>query len=120
VNGKVDEFGRALVHLKIRSTENDAESEISAWVDTAFNGELVMPASIIEAAGLKQSGGIRASLADGGEVTLETFACEVNWFGEDKLIEVIANDGAVPLLGVQLLIGHRLTVDYSEMTVTIE
>jgi hypothetical protein len=53
-------------------------------------------------------------------VTLESFACVVDWFGEERRIEVIGNEGAVPLLGVQLLISHRLTVDYSKMTVAIE
>lgn len=120
MNGDVDEIGRALVKMRIRPSENGKESEILAWVDTAFNGELVMPLSMIEAAGLRQSGGTRARLADGSEVTLESFACVVDWFGECTLIEVMANDGEVPLLGVQLLIGHRLTIDYLEMTVTIK
>lgn len=63
MKGKVDEFGRALVRLKLRSGNNEAKSEILAWVDTAFNGELVMPAKMIEEAGLEQSGGVRATLA---------------------------------------------------------
>jgi len=60
VKGIVDEFGRALVTVKIRSNENGKSIEILAWVDTAFNGELLMPAPMIDAAGLGQSGGIRA------------------------------------------------------------
>jgi hypothetical protein len=34
--------------------------------------------------------------------------------------EVVANDGELRLLSIGLLIGHRLTVDYIQLTVTIE
>ena len=75
---------------------------------------------MIESLGLEQSAGIRARLADGNEVTLESYACILDWFGDQRAVEVIANDGEVPLLGIGLLIGHRLTVDYTDLTVSIE
>lgn len=120
MNGFVDESGRALLALSIRSASNSKPIEITAWVDTAFNGELVVPHAIIEAAGLGQSAGIRARLADGNEVTLEAYTCILDWFGDERAVEVISNDGQMPLLGIGLLLGHRLTVDYSEMTLTLE
>ena len=120
MNGHVDEFGRAVVELTIRSGATGEPFPISAWVDTAFNGELVIPQTLIDAAGLEQTGGILARLADGNDVVLESYACELDWFGERRQVEVVANDGQLPLLGVTLLLGHRLTVDYSELTLTIE
>ena len=60
MNGLVDEFGRALLDLKIRSNSNEDPVEVAVWVDTAFNGELVVPRAIIESLGLAQSAGIRA------------------------------------------------------------
>lgn len=53
-------------------------------------------------------------------MTLEAYACELDWFGSRRAVEVIANDGEFPLLGIGLLIGHRLTIDYTDLTVTIE
>jgi clan AA aspartic protease len=120
MNGIVDEFGRALLDLRIRSVDMDELVDITAWVDTAFNGELVVPRAIVETVGLEQSAGIRARLADGNEVTLESYACILDWFGNKRAVEVIANDGQMPLLGIGLLIGHRLTVDYTELTVNLE
>jgi len=73
VNGTVDEFGRALVTLTIRASQDAEPTIIQAWIDTAFNGELVMPI-----------------------------------------------EGEYPLLGIGLLIGHRLVVDYTQLTITIE
>ena len=120
MNGTVDEFGRALVTLTIRANQDAESTNIHAWIDTAFNGELVIPRRMVEAAELEQTAGIDARLADGNAVTLESFTCILNWFGEDKAVEVIASDGEFPLLGIGLLVGHRLIVDYPELTVTIE
>ncbi len=120
MNGAVDEFGRALVKLSIRANRDAEKTTVQAWIDTAFNGELVIPKRIIEAAQLEQSAGIDARLADGNSVTLESFTCLLDWFDNERAIEVIANDGEYPLLGIGLLIGHRLIVDYTQLTVTIE
>lgn len=120
MKGLVDEFGRALLDLKICSTGNEDPIEITVWVDTAFNGELVVPRVMIESLGLEQSAGIRARLADGNEVTLESYACILDWFGDRRGVEVIANNGQMPLLGIGLLIGHRLVVDDTHLIVSLE
>jgi len=120
VNGLVDEYGRALITLTIRANADARNTEMQAWIDTAFNGELVIPRRMIEVAQLEQSAGIEARLADGNAVMLESFTCLLDWFGKDVAVEVIANDGEYPLLGIGLLVGRRLTVDYTGMTVTLE
>lgn len=102
------------------ASNRTASCEITARVDTAFNGELVIPQVMVEAIGLEQSAGVRARLSDGNEVTLESYTCVLDWFGEKRPVEVIANDGHTPLLGIGLLIGHRLIVDYTDLTVTLE
>lgn len=120
MNGAVDECGRALVSLSLRGNQNAEPIEISAWIDTAFNGELVLPRKIIETADLQQTAGLEAKLADGNTVMLESYSCILNWFDEDRAVEVIANDGEFPLLGIGLLVSHRLIVDYKDLSVTIE
>ena len=120
MNGIVDEFGRALVTLSIRANRDVEPTDIKAWIDTAFNGELVIPGQMVEGAQLQQTAGIEARLADGNAVMLESFTCYVDWFGENRPVEVIANEGQFPLLGIGLLIGRRLVVDYTQLTVTIE
>ena len=120
MNGVVDEFGRALVSLRVRANRDGEPADIPAWIDTAFNGELVMPSRMIEAAQLEQTAGIEATLADGKAVMLESFTCWMDWFGRARRVEVIANDGESVLLGIGMLIGHRLVVDYTQLTVVIE
>jgi predicted aspartyl protease len=120
VNGTVDATGRALVTLSVAANQDAEPASIAVWIDTAFNGELVMPRRLIEAMQMVQTAGIEARLADGKTTILESFSCILNWFGEDRAIQVIANEGEYPLLGIGLLIGHRLIVYDTQLTVTID
>jgi clan AA aspartic protease len=112
VIGRIDDAGRALLTLDVRSKSEGKPTGMVVWVDTAFDGELVVPLQSIHELELPQSAGVRATLADGSEVVLETFVCEIDWFGEWRPVEVVANEGRLPLLGIGLLRKRRLTVDY--------
>jgi hypothetical protein len=57
--------------------------------------------------------------ADGTQVLLKTFHCEIEWFGKFRSLEVIANDGEMPLLGVGLLLAKVLTIDYTNLTLSL-
>jgi predicted aspartyl protease len=48
---------------------------IVVWIDTAFNGALVLPRKQIANLGLAQESSAEAILADGHSIELETFAC---------------------------------------------
>ena len=75
MRGHVDEAGRALLPLNLRATLADASQELLVWVDTAFDGELVISGEAVKALALSQSAAVQATLADGSHVLLETFAC---------------------------------------------
>ncbi len=117
--GHVDDAGRALVTLHLRSSEHSVSSPITIWIDTAFDGELVLPTALISDLGLMQSAAVQATLADGSTTVLESFHCVVDWFGTPRRIEAIANDGRFPLLGVGLLRGRRLVIDFVAGTVEL-
>jgi clan AA aspartic protease len=93
---------------------------LAAWVDATFTGELVMPRGMIERLGLRQSAAVMAGLADGTHVVLETHSCIVDWFGQDRKVEVVENQGPFPLLGVGRLRDRRLAIDYRAQTLFIE
>lgn len=112
MTGEVDEAGRALVVLSVRSGARQGSKDVSAWIDTAFTGELVIPRQTVASLGLQQSAAIAAKLADGSQVVLESYTCVVDWFGSERVVEVIENDGEFALLGVGLLQGRRLEIDY--------
>lgn len=112
MNGRVDATLRALVDIAIRRRASEAPTVVTVWIDTAFTGFLVFPQEMIEQLGLQQEAATEAILADGSRVTLESFACHVEWFGKVVQAQVIANNGKLPLLGTELLAKRKLLIDY--------
>jgi predicted aspartyl protease len=119
MKGVVDEYGRANIPVSIRASTKSKPVKLAAWIDTAFDGELVLPKRFIESLRLEQRSGIIAELANGKSMMLESFECVVAWFKRDYPVEDIGNDGDIALLGIGLLVGHRLTIDYTKRTATI-
>ena len=97
--GKVDQSGRALLSIELLSDESSTTT-IEVWIDTGFTGELVLPQFVIDDLQLRTTGSVDAILADGSQIELNTYTCVINWFGVEKPLEVIANSGEYPLLGV--------------------
>ena len=120
MKGTVDSGGRSLLTVELRSSDQSTNTQIDVWIDTGFTGDLVIPQSAIDALGLRRSSSIDAVLADGSQTELNTYSCLIKWFGYERNLEVIANDGEYPLLGVGLLLGLELRVDYRNLKLTLE
>ncbi len=120
MNGIVDASLRALLDVPIASAKGSETTLLRVWVDTAFNGGLVVPRAQVSRMGLKQGSTAAAILADGRSVDLETYTCYLDWFGKTYRTQVVANDGEFPLLGTMLLAGRTLTIDYDAGTVTLD
>ena len=82
---------------------------VGAWIDSGFTGELVFPKDIITQLELVKGGSVDAILADGSPTELDTLNCKILWFEREKHLEVIANDGETPLLGVGLLLSRSMS-----------
>ena len=119
MSGFVDDNLRALVRIQVSASGDAKREDILVWIDTAFNGGLVIPQRQIAELGLVKQSSAEAILADGHSVELETFACFLDWFGSSYETQVVANDGEYPLLGTMLLEGHRLVIDYEAKTVEL-
>jgi len=120
MNGTVDDDLRALLEVQIGSEPNGGKSTVLVWVDTAFNGGLVLPRHEIHRLGLKEYSSTPAILADGQQVELPTYTCYLDWFGREYRTQILANEGAHPLLGTMLLDGRDLHVSYKHRTVTLD
>lgn len=120
MTGRVDEAGRALLTVTVRHPTDGADATFEAWVDTGFNGFLVLPREQIAALGLPATFGGQAVLADGSQIELATHIGLVDWFGESHHIAIIASDAKTPLLGVGLLLGRKLVIDYVAQTLTLD
>ena len=120
MNGRVDNHGRALVFVSVQTANAEGSHEVEAWIDTGFNGDLVLPQQLIDNLSLPQSGTVKAILADGSELALKRYTCQIDWFDETRELEVVANEGEYPLLGVGLLMGYDLHVSYRSGEITIK
>lgn len=119
MRGSVDANGRALLNVRIGADSESQPVAIEAWIDTGFTGDLVLPQATIEMLALHQSGSVDAILADGSQIEVKTYTCFVNWFGEERRLEVIANKGEFPLLGIGLLLGLELRANYHTMDLVL-
>ncbi|MBC8869509.1 MAG: hypothetical protein H8E44_08830 [Planctomycetes bacterium] len=115
MRGSIDSNGRALLTVPIAPDSGSQRVAIEVWVDTGFTGDLVLPRTTIDALDLHQSGSVDAILADGSQIEVKTYTCLVNWFGEERRLEVVANEGDYPLLGVGLLLGLEMRANYHTM-----
>ena len=118
--GHIDLQGRALLTIPVRSSLNGPETPVEVWVDTGFTGDIVLPTSQIKQLGLRESSVVQTAMADGREASLDSFVAWMDWFGEPEEVEVIASSGQNVLLGVRLLLGHRLVVDYRTLQLDLE
>lgn len=82
MNGRVDESLRALLDVRIGKSSTDQMVSLTVWIDTAFDGFFVFPRETIAELGRQQEATTEAILADGSCVTLESYICFVEWFGE--------------------------------------
>ena len=120
MNGQVDDLLRALLDVKVSESPSDETHVITAWIDTAFNGQFVFPRQLIEQLNLKQFAATEAILADGRKVTLESYVCYTEWFGTLIAAQVVANDGKLPLIGTELLANRVLHIDYASRRLSLD
>ncbi len=118
MNGNVDENGRALIPVPIAAANDPVLQSFLVWIDTGCTGESVLPRALIESLRLPSHGAVQVMLADGTKHLSETFVGDIEWFGERRTVEIVANN-SFPLLGVGLLLGRTLTVNYSSLTVSV-
>lgn len=108
----VDEENRAMVEVQVASHARSKRQAIHAWIDTAFDGYLVMPKSEIERLSLGVLADTDAVLADGSTARLRCYYCVVDWLNEIIPVQVVENVGILPLIGTALLAKVDLRINY--------
>ncbi len=81
MNGHVDDQLRALIPIRVAARGGEPR-EVLAWIDTAFNGSLVLPQVKVDELQLPKESSAEAILANGNKVELETYGCAIEWFGK--------------------------------------
>ncbi|HEY4574854.1 MAG TPA: clan AA aspartic protease [Thermoanaerobaculia bacterium] len=112
ITGRVNAGLEATVRLSLRGSQG-GETVVEAVVDTGFSGFLTLPPDLVEELGLKFHKRGQAVLGDGSTVVFDTYEAIILWNGRARRIAIDAAE-VDPLLGVRLLYGHGLSVDFIE------
>ena len=109
IRGEVRPNRRAMVAVELRAADGQFQS-FDFILDTGFDGNLSLPASILR--GLDAAPGIERiiELADGSRTTTYEWSAIVRWYGAARPIMIAASAGE-PLLGMNLLWQSRITLE---------
>lgn len=115
----VDQENRAIVEVHVANHAKSKRHTIQAWIDTAFDGHLVMPKSEIERLSLGVLADTDAVLADGSTARLRCYYCVVDWMDQIMPVQVVENVGNLPLIGTALLANVDLRINYRARECTL-
>ncbi|MDE0039365.1 MAG: clan AA aspartic protease [Gammaproteobacteria bacterium] len=106
--GVVNSAYEAVVTLSLQSPAGQSR-EIETVVDTGFTGYLTLPPALVRDLALPYVTSGWATLADGSEVSFDTYQVTVLWEGQPK--EVFADEAdTTPLIGMLLMDGCDLSI----------
>jgi clan AA aspartic protease len=108
-----------MVEVQVANHARAPRQNIHAWIDTAFDGHLVMPKSEIERLGLGVLADTDAVLADGSTARLRCYYCVVDWMDQVVPVQVVENNGSLPLIGTSLLSLVDLRINYRNRVCTL-
>ena len=112
MTGRVNGDLQAWLTVEIM-TPSGQPRPIEVALDTGFNGQIALPAVTIQRLELSEESSRLAITATGDRVRLTTYYSTMMWHGEPRIIEVVEADSE-PLLGMELLLGNRVTLDVLE------
>ena len=112
LTGRVNGDLQAWLTVEIMTPSGQPRS-IEVALDTGFNGQIALPAITIQRLELSEESSRLAITATGDRVRLTTYYTTMMWHGEPRIIEVVEADSE-PLLGMELLLGNRVTLDVLE------
>lgn len=112
ITGVVNADLEAVVRLRLRGP-NGQQRDISAIVDTGFNGFLTLPPGLVRRLALPRIARARAMVAHGREEILDICRVAILWDGNPRLIEATSMRNAA-LIGMGLLQDHELLIQVEE------
>jgi clan AA aspartic protease len=106
--GEVNANLEAVVSLLVRSPQG-AEREITAVIDTGFNGFLTLPVAVISELALPWLSRQQGELANGEIDVFDVHEGTILWQDQYRKVEIEVAE-AVPLIGMALLLDHELRI----------
>ena len=110
VTGRIDENLEARITIQV--VGEDRTENVEFLVDTGFNGYLAVSPSQVTRFQLRSKAVQRGVTADGRIGFFDTIEMQIVWLGRTLRLRAQVLDE--PLIGVRLLAGNELFVDWSE------
>lgn len=110
IRGTVNSRHEAVVPLRVRAP-GGLEYDVDAVMDTGFTGSLTLPPALLSAINAPLCSQIDIRLGDGTVGQFDVYDAEVEWDGAWLAIRVTEID-ADPLLGMSLLAGHEVFIEF--------
>jgi len=116
-NGYFDELNRP--RLTINVIGGRARAKLDALIDTGFDGSLCLPLSIAVQLGLELTGVTYVEFADGTMRRELTFMGRVGFGKFEGKVEILLTESEDTLIGLELLKGSRLEIDFKQRKLKI-
>ena len=108
MKGEVNAHREAILHLRIQGSGRKRRT-IEGIIDTAYDGALTLPATLIRALKLPIVGQNQAELANGQIVSFNSYSAVVQWSGR-RMRNSVDEAPTDPLIRMGLLDGFELRV----------
>lgn len=119
LHGSIDDKNQLWVPIEVAGDTD--HKEISALLDTGFTGELVLPLHIAVPLGLKLVGISSCTLGNGLETKQMLFSASIKWGTQKRSVTaIVVADTEEVLMGVSLLHGYALLVDFQQKQFVIK
>ena len=109
IRGNVNQEIKPVVPIRLLGPDG-REHPFSAVMDTGFNGDLILPLSVIHRLGLARELTVKATLADGQEVYMDGWKATALWH-DQQLDIIVLESTSETLLGMGLLLGSKVTME---------
>jgi clan AA aspartic protease len=110
INGSVGPRLEAVILVKVFGPTGQVR-EVTAEIDTGFNGALTLPVVTASALSLTPLAPKTVTLGDGSQKVVSIFDAEVLWDGQRRKVRVLCAE-ITPVIGTALLSGYHLGVDF--------
>lgn len=110
IRGAVNLWRRPAIDVELIGAEGERQT-IEAQIDTGFTGDLTLSSFAIEQLGFPFVAVTSFRTGEGSLVEFETYEGAVLWNGHQLVVNVLESE-VFPLIGVGLLWGNNLSVDF--------
>jgi clan AA aspartic protease len=110
IGGTVGARLHATILLKVLGPTGQTQ-EITAAIDTGYNGTLTLPLAVVTALSLTPLAAKTVALGDNGRKVMSFFDADVLWDGQVQRARVLCVE-VDPLIGTALLKGYHLGIDF--------